>query len=96
MAAFIACIVAGFWHFYNFITYIHPEWLLPYARVGGEFTYFRVINMLCLNWSPIIGGLLIIFGVVGIFVHKLDDMNFEQFKWFMVGVGFITSVGLIL
>lgn len=97
MASFIFCIVCGVWHFYNFITYIHPEFMLPFFRLAGdESQMLRVLNMLCLNWSPIIGGLLVAFGVVGIRVHKLEERNFESFKWFMAVVAFISSVGLML
>lgn len=97
MIAFVVCIICGLWHFYNFVTYIHPEYMLPFFRLAGDRNaLLRVVNMLCLNWSPIIGFLLVGFGVVGTRVYKLEERNFESFKWFMVGFALLSSFGLML
>lgn len=97
MATFIFCIASGIWCVYNFITYIYPEWMLPFFRIAGDASpLLRVVNMLCLNWSSIIGGVLIIFGVVGLFVRENETNNFESFKYFMCVFAFLMSVGLML
>lgn len=97
MYIYFGCIASGIWHFYNFVTYIHPEWMLPYFRLAGDASpLLRVVNMLCLNWSPIIGTLLIAFGVIGIKFNKSTDVNFETFKWFMFLFALLTAVGLML
>lgn len=71
--------------------------MLPFFRVAGDSsTLLRVINMLCLNWSPFIGLLLIIFGVVGLKVRESETNNFESFKYFMFVFSLATVVGLIL
>lgn len=97
MASFVVCIVSAFWHFYNFIGYIFPMWELPYFRIAGESnTLIRVLNMVCLGWSPVIGLMLLVFGVVGILVRKHEENNFESFKYFMFAFALVADVGLML
>lgn len=97
MACFLFCIGCGLWDIYNFLTYIFPAWELPYIVITSQENQIcRVINMLCLNWSPVLGGLLIIFGVVGLFCMNRDEFNFESFKYFIVVFAALTSFGMML
>lgn len=97
MVTFIVCIAAGVWDFYNFITYIRPDFGLPYFCIFKDMSpTIRVVNMLCLNWSPILGALLIIFGVVGLLFREKETNNFHSFKYFMCIFAFLTSVGMML
>lgn len=97
MATFIVCIGSSIWHFYNFLGYLFPMWGLPYARLAGDGNaWLRVANMLCLNWSPVIGLLLLVFGVVGVLVRKKEENNFESFKYFMFVFAILSDFGLML
>ena len=97
MAVFIFCIVSGAWCLYNFVTLLHPEWMLPFFRIAGDASpLLRVVNMIALNWSPIIGVVLLIFGVVGLKVHDNSTNNFEAFKYFMAAFAFIMAFALML
>lgn len=97
MASFIVCIVSGLWHIYNFVGYLFPMWELPYFRIAGDNSnMIRVLNMVCLNWSPIIGLMLLAFGVVGVLVRKKEENNFESFKYFMFAFAVISDFLLML
>lgn len=97
MATFIFCIVAGVWDCYNFITYIRPSFGLPYFCIFKDMSpTIRVLNMMCLSWSPILGVLLIAFGVVGLLFRKKEGYHFESFKYFMFIFALITSIGMML
>lgn len=95
MFIFIGIIVMGIWSLYNYATMIYP--FLPYLDVyqGGN-SLVETVHMVTVKWSPMLGVVFLLVGVLGLIFGKSDENNFSKLKYATFIFGFTVSVVLFL